>query len=564
MNSETQPVSLTFSEHPDETQLLLALEKELSPQETSQVENHLGSCWSCRARSEEMQRGILAFVEYREKRYLPFLPAPPTGFSGLQGGLRTAIAANSGPGRLARLWRWILALLAVPAQMKWVSAVAVAMVGVLLWVEVIHPQTVSANELVTRAIAAQNAAPIAKSDTPVRVAHQKLQIHSGDRTIVRDFEWPVGKEYLRLRWATRIEPLQWNSPLTAAAFGDWRDSLQTKQEAVKRSGNFLTLSTSTGHDWIREAHIVVRATDFHPVEQHFRFSNNRELDLKELAFEISEQAPTPVQPVPAGSSKPEQLAAVEIHTSSLPDLDKLEMELRYLFFTHQWDTGEDFKIEKTGGQLTLSGIVGSPEREKTMRATLTTLPLVRLSLSAPSALSNSTAPRYALPMPASASPDWKDGLEKAFPDREQRLDFVDRCISSSDTAVSHVWALKGLADRYGDGNIRTLPLESRGELLEILRGHLLKARQANHDLDALSNMLPAGNSISTQPAVSWSAGIQSLFVQVQRQDASVARLLVGTQKGAQAPQSTSADFQSAHRRSSILLDSFDQLLSALQ
>ena len=562
MNSDTQPISFPFNEHPDETQLLLALEKELSPQEISQVESHLGNCWSCRARSEEMQRGILAFVEYREKRYLPSLPAPPTGFSGFQGGLRRTITASSSRGLLTKLWRWFLALFAFPGQMKWVSAVAIAMVAVLFWVEVLNPPVVSANELVTRAIAAQNPPPLGKPDTSMRVAHQKLQIHSGSHTIVRDFEWPVGQRSSQLRWGTRIDPLQWNAPLTAFGFKDWRDSLETKQDKVKRSGGLLTLSTSTNQDWIREVRMIVRARDFHPVEQHFRFADSRELDLKELAFQISDQAP--VQPAPADGSKPKESAAPGTHSISPLDLDKAELQLRYTLFAHHWDTGEDLKIERIGGKLFLGGIVSSAEREKAMRATLTTLPNVRLSLSAPSAHSNSTASRKAFTVPVPAVPTWENGLEKAFPEREERLGFVDRCISSSDTAVSHVWALKGLADRYGDVNLRTLQPESRRKLFEILRGHLVEVSRANNDLDVLLKMLPASQSVSTQTAVSWSAGIQSLFVQVQKQDASVTSLLVGTQRGAQDLRSTSADFQSAHRRSLILIDSVDQLLSAAQ
>ena len=63
MNTETEKISFGTDGHPDENQLLLALERELSLEETAQVEQHLGNCWSCRARSSEMQSGILAFVE---------------------------------------------------------------------------------------------------------------------------------------------------------------------------------------------------------------------------------------------------------------------------------------------------------------------------------------------------------------------------------------------------------------------------------------------------------------------------------------------------------------------
>ena len=88
MSHETKPVSFPADEHPDENQLLLALERELPAEDSAKVEQHLGNCWNCRARSEEIQRGILAFIEYREKRYLPSLKPPPNEYSGFQGQLR--------------------------------------------------------------------------------------------------------------------------------------------------------------------------------------------------------------------------------------------------------------------------------------------------------------------------------------------------------------------------------------------------------------------------------------------------------------------------------------------
>src|SRR5260370_18844013 len=88
MNTQTETTSFGPECHPDENPLLLALERELSPEETAQVEKHLGNCWSCRARSSEMQSGILAFVEYREKRYLPSLDPPPHDYRSFPGELR--------------------------------------------------------------------------------------------------------------------------------------------------------------------------------------------------------------------------------------------------------------------------------------------------------------------------------------------------------------------------------------------------------------------------------------------------------------------------------------------
>src|SRR5260370_18949324 len=83
------------------------------------------------------------------------------------------------------------------------------------------------------------------------------------------------------------DPSLWSTPLTAAGFAGWRDSVSTKKDKVKRSGDRLTLDTTAGDDLVKEAWLVVRADDFHPVEQHIRFADDRQLDFEELAFQIS-------------------------------------------------------------------------------------------------------------------------------------------------------------------------------------------------------------------------------------------------------------------------------------
>src|ERR1700722_15554588 len=98
-----------------------------------------------------MESGILAFVEYREKRYLPSLEPPPHDFGGFPGQLGR-IAAEGRPNGLAlRIWRFVTS----SNQVKWMSATAAAMVVVIFWAQVlVNPSTVSASEFLARASAA--------------------------------------------------------------------------------------------------------------------------------------------------------------------------------------------------------------------------------------------------------------------------------------------------------------------------------------------------------------------------------------------------------------------------
>jgi hypothetical protein len=60
------------------------------------------------------------------------------------------------------------------------------------------------------------------------------------------------------------------SPLTAEGFAEWRHSLAAKDDKVERDRDALKLTTIAETGLIKKASIVVRATDFHPVETAYR------------------------------------------------------------------------------------------------------------------------------------------------------------------------------------------------------------------------------------------------------------------------------------------------------
>ena len=562
MNTEIRPVSFAADGHPDEDQLLLALERELSAQDAARVEQHLGKCWSCRARFDEMQRGILAFVEYREKRYLPSLASPPGDSSGFRGRLRNLPDRSLPIALPTRVWRKVAALLASPTQVKWVSAVALAMTIVIVWLQVLfNPGTVSANELLTRAVAAQNPPGSPAKSASRRIAHQKMQIRSGKQSIVRDFEWTVGGPIQHARWNAQPDPLAWNAPMTAEGFGDWRGSLPEKRDTVKRAGDLLTLDTIASLDIIQEAWMVVRAGDFHPVEQHLRFRDNLQLDFMELAFQIDDAPQAPLESVSRAATP-----LTRSRTAPVPEhvnLDEVELQLRYALFTHQWDLGEDLVIGRTSSQVTLSGTVSSQEREAAMRAGLSALADVQLSIDLPAAPGARQAPPNRAQITKdtvfSSPPLLKDVLEKALPSRDQRLALVDRCLSDSDSALSHAWALKSLVDRYSEEQEDLLKPESDAKLREMLRAHLEALSHANNGLESLVELLPPSDPAATVLPSNWRQTTLALFAAVQQQDRLIATLLAGSETDGQSSAMASAEFRSAHHAINALLAGLQNL-----
>jgi hypothetical protein len=568
MNQELKPVLFAADGHPDENQLLLALERELPPDDAIRVEKHLGNCWSCRARYDEMQRGILVFVEYREKRYLPMAPVPPDDTAGFRDRLRNFIDESSPVGLLTRIWRGLFGFVALRGQVKWVGAVAAAMAGVIFWVYVISsPAVISASELLTRAVAAQNPPVSAAPGGRRHVVHQKMQIRSGNQAVVRDFQWTQGSPISQAEWNGQSDPLSWRAPMTAEGFAGWRDSLGQKKDTVKRAGGLLTLDTATGQGAITDAWIVVRAGDFHPVEQHLRFANDQRLDFVELAFQVDDKPQPAAEPLSAiaVAQAPSRPAGVPPPPSltGLPqaDLDEVELQLRYTLFVHKWDLDEDLVIGRGPGQVTLTGIVSSPEREQDMRATLSALPSVRFSADLPASAGNQAAKPVQAIAPQDQAPLLKAVLERTFVSRDERLAFENGCLADSDAALSHAWALKRLADRYSETEEQRLNPDSDQKLREMLRAHLQELGHGNDGLGPLLALLPPSDTgIPTIPA-GWRARIVALFSAVQQQDRLTSGLVVGSQTNGQNLTSASANLRITHKTIDALLEGLKDLNS---
>src|SRR5262249_25674308 len=277
------------------------------------------------------------------------------------------------------------------------------------------------------------------------------------------------------RWEVQVEPSKWIAPLTAEGFAEWRDSASDKKEKVTRSGDRWTLDTTPDSGSILEAWIVVRATDFHPLAQHIRFPDNRQLDFEEMSFEIraaQTRIGESVMPTPIAKNDPSKVSGVA--SAPAVDLNETELLLRYTMFTHQWDLGEDLPITRTSDAIVLTGTPSSADRAASMRATLSGLPNVKVLITAPSGgdrLAASNAVPAAKLTQKTIVPLLKDTLDRAFTSPEDRRDFVDRCLGASDNELSHAWALKKLVDRYTEPEQDLLAEESRARLGLMLTTH---------------------------------------------------------------------------------------------
>jgi hypothetical protein len=561
MNSETKPATRVDG-HPDENDLLLALERELPPEEIEEIEKHLGGCWSCRARFEEMQRGILVFVEYREDRYLPSLESPPNAFRSFPGQLRSVIDDDSS-GVATVLRKAFATLLAAPATVRWSAAVALITAIGLFWSQVLfNPTVVSANELLARAIAAQSLSAPAKGEVGKRkTIRQRVKLRNGGRTVVRDFEWTAGEPVRHARWEMAEDLDRWNSPLTAEGFAEWRDSLAAKDDKVDRDRDALKLTTIAETGLIKKASLVVRATDFHPVEQHIVFADERALDFFELGFEVADEV-APAVPEESGDTS---LASQGRRARSPVNLDEVELAVRYSLFTQKLDLGEDLSITRTGNEVTVGGTASSKERTDAIVSLLGKMDSVRVKVTSPevtNAAQASAGSKAKEASVASTSPLGGELLAKEFSSSSERTYFVDAWLAASDKALSHAWALKRLAERYTEKEESRLTPESVDKLREMQQTHLQAVGQANADVDSLLKLLPHSADAPEVAPADLRTGILLLFRQVQEQDSLVAKLVAGTPAAGDDLRSASQKLRASHRAVQELTTRVRDLLEA--
>jgi hypothetical protein len=60
--------------HLTDQELLLAIDGELSPRDTARVDTHLAACWTCRARKQELDSAVAAFVRTHHRSLDPQVP----------------------------------------------------------------------------------------------------------------------------------------------------------------------------------------------------------------------------------------------------------------------------------------------------------------------------------------------------------------------------------------------------------------------------------------------------------------------------------------------------------
>lgn len=550
-------VRWTRSSHPTDEELLAFLDGELDGRALTRIRTHLDACWNCRGRRDRFNHAIAAFVDARLEDCAQRDGFPPSAALKLSARLDEVDARATRPSLWRRMfWRGRAALAWRPTPAMVAQGCVAALTLTLIVVSIGREPSVSAQELLARTVAAQEAR---LRPVPQPVLYQRLQVSrrasrigaAGAASHETQQTWEIWSDTVHGRYRERVgafapiarrtapdaeacgaaatsapaatsvltptpigelesilcaNGLRSAQPLSARVWSAWRGRVRGASDRVHEKSASdddpaaLVLHTRLTADGrpmrIREAELVVRADDWHPLAQRFTVEIDREqvtYELRELSFEVVELASiapaffedaidTPAAPVAVAA------AAVE----AVSEADVIAAEVQAWEALHRLGAlrGEPVEIVRSHGlpRVEVRGLASSAERKQAIADAVSAIPLVTASIRTVDEALAEKPPRAAAAAPADdASTMVQTGTVPMLPLIEAGSTAAAQAlatdvVSLSREAMTEAWALERLA-RFAQGLGASAVRPSSRRALERMASELAAATAAK--LDAL-------------------------------------------------------------------------------
>lgn len=507
--------------HISDEYLLRSLDAELPAGQAAAVQSHLEACWSCRARSGQLENAILNGIEYRNERLKRFFPLSNAARTRFVAVLRERASQLDRKSFLSVSSPWLLRLAGA-------SALA-ALVGLAIWL-LTQPSPVEAADILDRSIAAEKTtladaghvvyrvvmlegctAGQSQPAKPCRIEIWQNGLKALARRVYTDEgrlvagEW-LNSEGLRVIYhdarlslvptapsGTLSEDFIWQHSLSAEGFANVAGDLDRITLEELPAAYVLRYKTGLtfGRPRLLNASLTLRRTDMHAVEQTLQVEQSdriREYRFIETVYErkpageVAESLftvdPGLVEPVVAIIPKPEPVfipATLEQEVAVLGSLDGVNALVE-----------EKLSLSRAPDRvLVLQGTVETRQRRdeilQALRPMLRSY-LVRSNIAMPGREAGA-APRA--DVQRSPIPDVFPGVlelrayfartedpEEGSRDDEVRL-FAAEILQRSARIESEAAALSEICRRFSETDLRTMNASARLQLQDMIHGHAL-------------------------------------------------------------------------------------------
>lgn len=524
--------------HPDDGDLLRYADSEVPTREARQIESHLAACRECHTRIEELQRTIGECVRYRQKVLQSCLPDPPAPWFDIY--RRFADLDESRQPLSKRLWEMLRANAAQPR--RWVMATALLVIAFVVVDQFRNAPSVRAAELLRQAVVAAESLPEAPRHIQIRTKTLRV-----DRAI-GGLRSAAGSPEASLALAA-IEPLfqaaryDWEDPLSAGAFAAWRNTLADKQDEVttvehpRLPGQACYLiRTTTESGELLEATLKLGVDGLRPVEGRLRFRHGGWVEITELA-EAPAPLATPLETVVRTPSTPapKTTEAEPLIPVAEPATPGDELEVLAALRRLDADLGEPVEVTREGQQVVVTGVGVNPDLGRQIQDELRAMPGVSVQFSdplpGPLPAGRRAAERVSLPPEIARL---QAELEEHLGGRASFEQFADEVLGLSETLMSHVHALRRLAERFQPEVESNLTADEMRLLWSLRREHAVAVAELAVALEersrpALASLAaPAAESFPAMPlGDSWQAVTEVLFGEARRAESLLAAMLGG-------------------------------------
>ena len=571
----SNPLNNTGLRHLDEGQLLRYLDGELPRRKARQVKQHLEACWQCRAELDELQSAVAECVKYR-RQVLGALPAPPEPWQDLSrefDRIDASLAARSIAARLAGL------LIAAPV--RWAAAGAALIAATIFTFNQLHETpSVQAASLLKRAVVISQSKP--QTVRRVRITTAKRQITKviGAGAAVQPAVSGEAEAAAQLAAMFGEASYNFEDPLSAKSFDDWRNRLAVKQDSVKTDPDAYEIKTATDEGTLVAATLKLRMTDYEPLEGRFEFRNRDWVEMTELVDQqilpastyAGATGGTPRQPgVPPAFLTPPAEA-----TAPVAGAAGINQELQVVEALHQAgaDLGDPIEITREGRRVLVSGIGIPPQRQAELHAVLDRLPDVVVRFDNPSSpnsfpASNPPAPVEPAVTRDAAGPENKQlqaRIEERLGGRPQFERFSGQLLDWMDSVMARAYALRRLAQEFPAGNERRMNAADRRALRTLGEDHLgalaAETRKIQTTIVPILTSLgaPAVKGVA-RPVNDWQPAAEDLLTAARRVESLLATTLGAIPGDASGAEQSPAQLMSGLSQLTASVEQCQRLLS---
>jgi hypothetical protein len=524
-------MSSLFERH-CEQDLVRYVDGELSARRAGKVSRHLESCGRCRAELEELRSALADCARYQHALAagMPEAPEPWRDLYREFSRIDESLANTSLLGRVMRP-------LVHSGAPRWAFVAGLAALIVLISLyQLRQAPSVQAASILRKAVAVSQSKPRPARRIRVRTSQQQ------------EFTRLAGAQAALLAVAEaqavaalfRAAHYDWNDPLSARAFQQWRDAQVHKTDEVTAASNpqapsehFTRIRTVSAEGELRAASITLNTDDYGPVEERLEFRDREWIELSEIAETSTESAGSPGAPhveVPVRAAEPPSRSAALAPGSPASISD--ELQVLSALSGIEADLGDPVDVALANGKVLVTGGEGIPSRRQDqIRASLANLPRVEVEFSPASTTAVPPEAAVAAGPGGAASSPMQARLEKHLGGHAEFDRFSTQVLDLDEAAMQRVYALRRLAQKISPQDEALLNSRDLDLLHELTRKHTAVLAEKVGTMERI--LVPTlsslgGTAASVHPAGShtaWQPAAEDVYHNARRVEVLVSQML---------------------------------------